>query len=75
MGREIILFKSKERKTAAEAAAMLRQAADKLETGTLTLTQSGESLELNIPDGLTLQIKAEEETGKRRKPTTKTPVF
>ncbi|MFH1913552.1 MAG: amphi-Trp domain-containing protein [Pseudomonadota bacterium] len=42
MGRETVLFKSEERKSTAEAAAVLRAIADKIETGQITLTAQGE---------------------------------
>lgn len=66
MGRETILFKSEEKKTAAEIAQTLRLVADKVESGTITLTQGGESLELILPGTMSFEIKAEEEEGRTR---------
>lgn len=63
MGRETILFKSEEKKTQAEAAAVLRTIADKVESGTITLTAQGGEVTLDIPEQVTLEIKAEEEEG------------
>lgn len=66
MGREIILFKSEEKKTAAEVAQALRLVADKVETGSIILSQGDESLELTLPGVMTFEIKAEEEEGRTR---------
>lgn len=59
---EKVLFKSEEKKSTAEAAQFLRMLADKLETGTVTLKQGAEELNLDIPGNLVLEVKAEEET-------------
>lgn len=67
MGRETILFKSEERKTVAEAAAVLRTIADKIESGSVTLTSPSGEVQLTIPANVTLEIKAEEEQGSRLK--------
>ena len=67
MGRETVLFKSEEKKSRDEAVTILRQIADKVETGNLSLQQGSESLNLHFPRNLTLEIKAEEESGKRTK--------
>jgi len=67
MGRETVLFKSEEKKSRNEAAAILRQIADKVETGSLSLQQGNESLNLDFPQSITLEIKAEEESGNRIK--------
>lgn len=61
MGREIVLFKSEEKKSAADAAATLRVIADKIETGLITLTSATSEVALDIPQNVTLEIKAEEE--------------
>jgi amphi-Trp domain-containing protein len=67
MGHETVLFKSEEKKSRDDAVAILRQIADKVETGNLLLQQGNESLNLDFPQNLTLEIKAEEESGKRTK--------
>ncbi|WP_018125808.1 amphi-Trp domain-containing protein [Desulfovibrio oxyclinae] len=67
MGRETILFKSEERKSSAEAAAVLRTVADKIETGSITLTAQDTQVTLDIPSQVTLEIKAEEEEGRTLK--------
>lgn len=61
MGRETILFKSEEKKSASEAAAIIRQLADRVEQGALTLGQNENRITLDIPQNLVLEIKVEEE--------------
>ena len=67
MGREIVLFKTEEKKTPGEAAAILRQIADKIEAGSVTLQKGGESIRLDVPGTVTLEIKVEEEEKRRLK--------
>ncbi|TVM17395.1 amphi-Trp domain-containing protein [Oceanidesulfovibrio indonesiensis] len=62
MGREIVLFKSEEKKSRGEAAAFLRELADKLEAGRIALRQAGEETVLEPSEMLELEVKAEEET-------------
>lgn len=62
MGREQVLFKSEERKTAQEVAVFLRQVADKIEQGSLILKQGTNEIVLSFPKNLTLEVKVEEET-------------
>lgn len=66
MGRETVLFKSEEKMTAEEVAKTLRLVADKVESGTITMTQGSESLELQLPSSMTFEIKAEEEEGRTK---------
>lgn len=61
MSPETVLFKSEEKTGRAQAAAFLRQLADKVESGQVVLMQGGEQLTLDVPDGVTLEVKAEEE--------------
>lgn len=61
MARETVLFRSEERKSRDEVAQFLRQIADRLQSGSVTLIQGEERLQLDIPTGLTLEIKVEEE--------------
>ncbi|MBT8762807.1 amphi-Trp domain-containing protein [Desulfohalobiaceae bacterium Ax17] len=69
MGREQVLFKSEERKTAQEVAVFLRQVADKIEQGSLILKQGTNEIVLSFPKNLTLEVKVEEETKARVKRT------
>jgi amphi-Trp domain-containing protein len=59
--KEIVLMKSEQRLDRASVSAFLRELADKLDTGTVTLMQAGEELALEIPSQVVLEIKAEEE--------------
>lgn len=69
MGREQILFKSEEKMSSKEAAALLRTIADKIEKGKVILVQDGKEISLKIPQQVELELKAEKEVG--RKKTTK----
>jgi len=64
MGREIILFETEERKSAAEVATFLRTLADKLETRNITLKAGAKELALSLPQNLILEVKVEEEEKK-----------
>ena len=59
MAEKEVLFKSEENKTRGEIAAFLRQIADKVETGVVSLTQGEREVILNLPENLILEIKAE----------------
>ena len=67
MGRETILFKSEERKTSGEVAAVLREIADKLEHRQMTLKQDANEITLDFPENLVLELKVEEEEGRKVK--------
>ncbi|MFW5837886.1 MAG: amphi-Trp domain-containing protein [Desulfovibrionaceae bacterium] len=58
---ETVLFKSEEETSRGDAAGFLRQLADKIDAGQVVLKQGGEETVLDIPDGVTLEVKAEEE--------------
>lgn len=61
MGKETILMRSEEKVSRSEAAAFLRQLADKLDAGQVTLKQGSDELLLEIPAQITLEVKAEDE--------------
>ena len=65
MGKEVILFKSEEKRDRADVAAFLRQLADKVEAGDVVLRQGADELTLSIPPVVTLEVKAEEESSKK----------
>ena len=67
MGIEKVLFKSEEKKSAGEIAAALRRIADKVESGGLTLKQGQDTVQLDFPETMTLEIKVEEESGRQTK--------
>ena len=61
MGKEVVLFKSEEKRSTAEVAAFLRQLADRVEKQEVILRQGAEELTLTLPGMVTLEVKAEEE--------------
>jgi amphi-Trp domain-containing protein len=67
MGRETILFKTEEKKTAKEISGTLRLIADKIDVGTMTLSQGAEEVTITFPASMAIQLKVEEEQGKRLK--------
>ena len=67
MGKEVVLFKSEEKRSTADVAAFLRQLADRVEKGEVILCQGGEELTLSLPGTVTLEVKAEEETSRSGK--------
>ena len=64
MGKEIVLFKSEERKDLASTVAFIRQLADKLATNQVVLRQGSEEIVIDIPDNVVLELKVEEEDKK-----------
>lgn len=66
MGREVTLFKSKEKKSRSETSAFLHELADKIQAGQLTLSKGKDELPLDIPQHLVLEVEVEEERKKRR---------
>ena len=67
MGIETVLFKSEEKKAASDIANTLRQIADKIDDGTMILKQGSEEITLEFPKNMVLELKIEEEQGKRLK--------
>lgn len=61
MGKETRLFKSEERHSRANVSAFLRQLADKVEAGQVILTAGQETITLDIPANLILEIQVEDE--------------
>ncbi len=61
MGKETRLFKSEERHSRANVGAFLRQLADKVEAGQVVLTAGQETITLDIPANLILEIQVEDE--------------
>lgn len=66
MGRETVLFKTEEKMTSAQAAGLLRQLADKIEKGSVSLTQGKQKVNLKVPAQVEVELKAEKEVGKKR---------
>lgn len=69
MGVETVLFKSEEKKSSKDIADILRQIADKIDGGTMTLMQSGNKIVLDFPSSMILEMKVEEEQGRKLKKT------
>ena len=67
MGLETVIFKSEEKKSAKEIADILRQIAAKIESGSMTLMQSGKETILDFPPNMILEMKVEEEQGRKLK--------
>lgn len=61
MGKETVLFSSEERTDTQQAAAFLRQLADKIAARQVILRQGENELVLTLPDHLILELKVEEE--------------
>ncbi len=61
MGLEKILFKTEERRSASEIAAFLRQLADRVEQGKVTLKSGANEIELPLPSTMSFEVKVEEE--------------
>ena len=66
MGRDIELFKSKERKGRQEVAEFLRQLADKVAAGSLVLRQGQDEVNLELPENVILEVEVED-VQKRKK--------
>jgi amphi-Trp domain-containing protein len=65
VAKKTVLMKSKDRMTRQDAAAFLRQLADKLESGSVTLGQSEQEVMLTVPDQVRLKVKADEKAKRR----------
>jgi amphi-Trp domain-containing protein len=61
LGKEIVLFKSEERKDLASVVAFLHQLADKLAENQAILRRGSEEIVINVPDNVVLELKVEEE--------------
>jgi len=68
MGREVILFSSKEPKARNEVSAFLHDLANRLDEGRVTLRQGDNEIVLDLPDQMVMELKVEDEE-KRRKGT------
>ena len=64
MGREVILFETEERKSAAEVAQFLRVLADKIESGNVVLRSGAKEIALTLPANVIFEVKVEEEEKK-----------
>ena len=64
MGKEIVLFKSEERKDLTSVVAFLHQLADKLAGNQVVLRQGTEEIVIDVPNNVVLELKVEEEDKK-----------
>lgn len=67
MSKEIVLFKSEEKRNVGEVAAFLRELADRVEQQAIILRKGKEEVTLQLPPVVTLEVKAEEERSKKGK--------
>ena len=67
MSKEIVLFKSEEKREAGDVAAFLRELADRVEKQEIILRKGEEEVTLQLPPVITLEVKAEEERSKKGK--------
>ena len=65
MAKKNVLVKSDLRKNLADSAAFLRELADKIESGQVTLTQGGKDVVVNLPETLSFEVEYYEQPKKR----------
>jgi amphi-Trp domain-containing protein len=63
---ENILLKSEEKKSRSEIVIFLKEIAEKIDSGTVKLIQGEQTVELEIPENLTLELKVEEKMKKSK---------
>ena len=63
MGRETRLFKTEERMGREAAARMLREIADRIESGRIVLRTAGNELVMEPPQQVVFEVQAEREEG------------
>ena len=64
MAKKNVLVKSDQRKTLADAAAFLRELADKIESGKVTLSQDGKDVVVELPESIGFEIEYYEQPKK-----------
>ena len=67
MGKEVVLFKSEEKRDTQEIAKFLHELADRVAMREVILRKGEEELALALPSVMVLEVKAEEETSKAGK--------
>lgn len=65
MARKNVLVKSDLRKNLADSAAFLRELADKVETGKVTLVQGGKDVIIDLPETVSFEVEYYEQPKKR----------
>ena len=64
MAKKNVLVKSDQRKNLADSAAFLRDLADKIESGKVTLVQGGKDVEVNLPETVSFELEYYEQPKK-----------
>ena len=64
MAKKNVIVKSELRKTLPEVASFLRELADKVETGKVTLVQAGQDVTVELPDSVDFELEYYEQTKK-----------
>lgn len=64
MAKKNVLVKSDLRKNLPDAAAFLRELADKIETGQVTLTQGGKDVVVDLPETVSFEVEYYEQPKK-----------
>ena len=65
MAKKNVIVKSDLRKNMPEVAAFLRELADKVETGQVTLIQSGQDVVIDLPETVSFELEYYEQPKKR----------
>jgi len=65
MAKKNVLVKSDQRKNLADAASFLRDLADKVETGKVTLVQGGKDVVVDLPETVSFELEYYEQPKKR----------
>ena len=64
MAKKNVIVKSELRKTLPEVASFLRELADKIETGQVTLVQAGQDVAVELPDSVDFELEYYEQDKK-----------
>ena len=64
MAKKNVLVKSDQRKDLADAAGFLRELADKIESGQITLVQGGQDIVVDLPDTVNFELEYYEQPKK-----------
>jgi amphi-Trp domain-containing protein len=64
MGKEIVLFKSEERKELASVVTFMHQLADRLAENQVIMRRGSEEVVIDVPNNVVLELKVEEEDKK-----------
>jgi amphi-Trp domain-containing protein len=64
MAKKNVLVKSEQRKKLSDSAAFLRELADKIETGQVTLMQAGQDVVIDLPETVSFELEYNEQTKK-----------